>query len=77
VREETIVNGNPDDIDEGKIVMSVRPTSQVEEIAAKFVFPSGMAVKRIPEDKVIQKVTEMMTKSYSSQNSFLLSLRPD
>lgn len=62
---------------EGQIVMSVRPATNSVEHAAKFVFPSGMAVKRITGGKIVQRVTELMTKSYTRQNSFLLSLKEE
>lgn len=60
---------------EGQIVLSVRPATYSMEHAAKLVFPSGMAVKRITGEKIVQRVTEIMTKSYTRQNSFLLSLK--
>lgn len=53
--------------------MAVRPTSYIEEQAAKFVFPSGMAVKRFSGERAVPKVTELITRNYSGQNSFLLS----
>lgn len=62
---------------EGQIVLSVRSATNSVEHAAKFVFPSGMAVKRIAGEKIVQRVTELMTKSYTRQNSFLLSLKEE
>jgi hypothetical protein len=37
------------------------------------VFPSGAMVKRVVGDRMLQRATELITKSYSRENSFLLS----
>jgi|JI61114C2RNA_FD_contig_21_12785811_length_995_multi_3_in_0_out_0_2 hypothetical protein len=50
----------------------MQPPSAVDEQAARMVFPSGALIRRIYGDKIFPKATEIITKSYSKENSFVV-----
>lgn len=64
VSEETILQ-NTKENDVGRVVTSMKPVATVDQQAAKMAFPSGVIIKRVLGDKIFQKATEIITKSYS------------
>lgn len=70
---ESVVLENAKETVEGLVVTSLYKPTDVDEQAARMAFPSGAMIKRILGDKIFQKATEIISKCYNRENSFLLS----